>query len=50
VAAYERLAARAAVTGDRDTAARALLAHPLVGQWPRSRELLERMLDAEATA
>jgi 6-phospho-beta-glucosidase len=50
VAAYERLAASAAVTGDRDTAARALLAHPLVGQWPRSRELLERMLDAEVRA
>jgi 6-phospho-beta-glucosidase len=47
VAAYERLAAEAAVSRDRDTAARALLAHPLVGQWPRSRELLDRMLDAE---
>jgi len=50
VAAYERLAARAAVTGDRDAAERALLAHPLVGQWPRSRDLLERMLAAEAGA
>jgi len=50
VAAYERLAAEAAVTGDRELAARALLAHPLVGQWPRSRELLERMLDAEVRA
>ncbi len=50
VAAYERLAAEAAVTGDRELAARALLAHPLVGQWPRSRELLERMLEAEVRA
>jgi 6-phospho-beta-glucosidase len=50
VAAYERLAAEAAVTRDRDTAARALLAHPLVGQWPLSYELLDRMLAAEADA
>jgi 6-phospho-beta-glucosidase len=50
VAAYERLAARAAATGDRDTAARALLTHPLVGQWPLSEELLDRMLAAEAGA
>ena len=50
VAAYERLAARAAATGDREIAARALLAHPLVGQWPRSRELLDRMLAAEVGA
>jgi 6-phospho-beta-glucosidase len=47
VAAYERLAASAAATRDRETAARALLAHPLVGQWPRSHELLDRMLAAE---
>ena len=50
VAAYERLAAEAAVTRDRDTAARALLAHPLVGQWPLADELLDRMLAAEADA
>jgi 6-phospho-beta-glucosidase len=50
VAAYERLAAEAAVTRDLDTAARALLAHPLVGQWPLSRELLFRMLEAEVPA
>jgi 6-phospho-beta-glucosidase len=43
VAAYERLAARAAVTGDRETAARALLAHPLVGQWPVNSELLDML-------
>lgn len=33
VSAYERLAARAAVTGDRQLVRKALLAHPLVGQW-----------------
>lgn len=33
VSAYERLAVRAAVTGDRRLVRSALLAHPLVGQW-----------------
>jgi 6-phospho-beta-glucosidase len=47
VASYERLAAQAAVTGDREIAAKAMLAHPLVGQWPLSSELLDRMLEAE---
>ena len=37
VAAYERLAAEAAVSGDGEIAAKAMLAHPLVGQWPLSR-------------
>ena len=50
VAAYERLAAEAAVSGDREIAAKALLAHPLVGQWPRNDQLLDRMLEAEARA
>jgi len=47
VAAYERLAAEAAVSGDREIAARAMLANPLVGQWPLSRDLLGEMLEAE---
>ena len=47
VAAYERLAAEAAVSGDGEIAARAMLANPLVGQWPLSRDLLGRMLEAE---
>jgi 6-phospho-beta-glucosidase len=47
VAAYERLAAEAAATGDGEIAAKAMLAHPLVGQWPGSRDLLEKMMDAE---
>jgi 6-phospho-beta-glucosidase len=48
VAAYERLAAEAAVSGDREAAAKALLAHPLVGQWPLSKDLLGEMLDRES--
>jgi len=39
VAAYERLAAEAAVTRDSATARKALLAHPLVGQHEMAREL-----------
>ena len=39
VAAYERLAAEAAVTRDPATARKALLAHPLVGQHEMAREL-----------
>jgi 6-phospho-beta-glucosidase len=50
VAAYERPAAEAAVSADREMAAKAMLAHPLVGQWPLSRELLDRMLEAELGA
>jgi 6-phospho-beta-glucosidase len=42
VAAYERLAARAAVTRDRDTARLALLANPLVREF----ELADGLLDA----
>jgi 6-phospho-beta-glucosidase len=40
VAAYERLAAEAAVTRDEVTARKALLAHPLIGQHEMARELL----------
>jgi 6-phospho-beta-glucosidase len=47
VAAYERLAADAAVTRDRATARKALLSHPLVGQWSMTEELVERVLDKE---
>jgi 6-phospho-beta-glucosidase len=39
VAAYERLAVRAAVRGEPSDVRRALLAHPLVGQWDPAREL-----------
>ena len=46
VAAYERLAARAAVTGDSAIARKALLAHPLIGQHPLNEDLVERLLEA----
>jgi 6-phospho-beta-glucosidase len=39
VAAYERLAVRAALSGEPSDVRRALLAHPLVGQWDPAREL-----------
>jgi 6-phospho-beta-glucosidase len=41
VAAYERLAAEAAVTRDAATARKALLAHPLVGQHEMAKELAQ---------
>jgi 6-phospho-beta-glucosidase len=44
VAAYERLAAEAAVTRDPVTARKALLAHPLIGQVARVDALLEAAL------
>jgi 6-phospho-beta-glucosidase len=44
VAAYERLAAEAAVTESRAVARRALLAHPLVGQWGKVEPLLDALL------
>jgi 6-phospho-beta-glucosidase len=48
VAAYERLAAQAAVTGDRALVHKALLTHPLVAQDSVSVELVERLLEAGA--
>ncbi len=50
VAAYERLAVEAAVTGSRSVARRALLAHPLVGQWGMVEPLLDGLLGATAGA
>jgi len=46
VAAYERLAAEAAVTGDRELVYKALLSHPLVGQVPQAEQLTEQLLVA----
>ncbi len=43
---YEQLAVEAAVTGSRDTALLALLAHPLVGDIEIARPLLHEMLEA----
>ena len=48
VAAYERLAAQAAVSGDRALVHKALLTHPLVGQDAVSVELVDRLLEAGA--
>jgi 6-phospho-beta-glucosidase len=44
VAAYERLTAAAAVTGDAGLARKALLAHPLIGQYAMVDELAEKLL------
>ncbi len=44
VAAYERLTAEAAVTRDETTARKALLSHPLIGQYETVGALAERLL------
>jgi 6-phospho-beta-glucosidase len=48
VAAYERLAVEAALSGNRTVARKALLAHPLIGQWGTVEALLEGLLEADA--
>jgi 6-phospho-beta-glucosidase len=48
VAAYERLAAQAAVSGDPALVHKALLTHPLVAQDAVSVELVDRLLEAGA--
>ena len=48
VAAYERLAVEAAITGDRETAFLALLAHPLIAQVKPAEQLLDDLLTAHA--
>ena len=48
VAAYERLAVRAALEHDPVVARKALLAHPLIGQYEVAEELLDRLLAAGA--
>jgi len=44
VAAYERLALDAAIDGSRDKVSRALLAHPLVGQYDRAEKLADLLI------
>jgi 6-phospho-beta-glucosidase len=44
--AYEELAVMAAMTGDRRTALRALLANPLVARWEVAAPLLDALLEA----
>ena len=45
VKAYELLAARAAISGDRDAALQALLVHPLGPDADQAQAVLEDMLD-----
>jgi 6-phospho-beta-glucosidase len=49
VAAYERLAARAAASGDREVARLALLANPLVREYELVDGMLDRLLADEAS-
>jgi 6-phospho-beta-glucosidase len=44
--AYERLAVEAALSGSRETMIRALVANPLVGQYPRAEQLADALLAA----
>lgn len=44
VTAYETLTVESARTGDRTTALRALMAHPLIGQWRLAEPLLDAVL------
>jgi 6-phospho-beta-glucosidase len=46
VKAYERLTIDAAMSGDRNTALRALMSNPLVGEWDVAVPLLDALLDA----
>jgi 6-phospho-beta-glucosidase len=48
ITAYERLAAAAAVSGDRALVHKALLTHPLVAQDAVSTDLVDRLLEAGA--
>jgi 6-phospho-beta-glucosidase len=48
VAEYERLALEAAVEGGRDRVLRAMLAHPLVGQWAKADRLTDLLLAENA--
>ena len=50
VAAYERLAAESGRTGEPAVARKALLTHPLIGQYELVDELLERLLAAGAVS
>ena len=48
--AYERLAVKAACSGSRDDVVRALLANPLVGQYPLAADLADELLGANRTS
>ena len=44
VARYEQLGVEAALNGGRDRVVRALLAHPLVGQYATAQALADRLI------
>ncbi len=46
VKAYEKLAARAGLSGDYDAALSALLVHPLIGDYNKAKPMLDEMLEA----
>jgi 6-phospho-beta-glucosidase len=48
VSAYEELALEAALRGGRDRVARALLAHPLIGQYDLAEQLTDRLMAENA--
>jgi 6-phospho-beta-glucosidase len=48
VSAYEELAVDAAIRGGRSRVAAALLAHPLVGQYPLAQEMASRLITENA--
>ena len=48
VKAFEELTIRAALSGDRRVALRALLANPLIGRWELANDLLEALVEANA--
>jgi 6-phospho-beta-glucosidase len=48
VASYERLALDAAVHGGRDRIVRALLAHPMVGQFEKAEKMTDLLLAENA--
>ena len=50
VAAYERLAVAAALSGSRRDVRQALLAHPLVGEWERAKGLGDAVCDGAPAA
>ncbi|MCL2718359.1 MAG: 6-phospho-beta-glucosidase [Lachnospiraceae bacterium] len=45
VKAYERLAVKAAINGDRDAALAALMVHPLIGDYDKAAPMLNEMLE-----
>jgi alpha-galactosidase/6-phospho-beta-glucosidase family protein len=49
VSAYEELAVDAAIRGGRSRVAAALLAHPLIGQYPLAQDMADRLIAENAS-